>query len=344
MVGTVIVKEGRIIGEGYHKKYGGKHAEIMAIDAATESVEGATLYCNLEPCTNNIPHKKTPPCTERIIKEKIRRVVIATADPNPYVNGGGIDLLRKSGIQVDIGTLKELAVQLNEKYFIFHKYKRPFIHLKIAQSLDGRIATSQGNSKWITNENALRLVHQLRSEHDAVLVGINTIMQDDPLLTVRNVPGRNPARIILDNDLLISVDAKILSVNEKLSTIIFTSKSKSDEKARLLSDRGIRVITVSNSDRHLNLIEILEQLFQMGISSVMVEGGGEIFTSFIKQQLFDKITFFISPMLIGAGIQSIGNLGIESLDKAYRLENVKITILDKQAVMEGYRDYSSLIT
>ena len=240
--------------------------------------------------------------------------------------------------------MKDLAVQLNEKYFIFHKYKRPFIHLKIAQSLDGRIATSQGNSKWITNENAQRLVHQLRSEHDAVLVGINTIMQDDPLLTVRNVPGRNPARIILDNDLLIPVDAKILTVNEKLSTIIFTSKSKSDEKATLLSDRGIRVITVATSDKHLNLIEILEQLYQMDISSVMVEGGGEIFTSFIKQQLFDKITFFISPMLIGAGIQSIGNLGIESLDKAYRLENVQITIIDKQAVMEGYRDYSSLIT
>jgi diaminohydroxyphosphoribosylaminopyrimidine deaminase/5-amino-6-(5-phosphoribosylamino)uracil reductase len=345
LVGTVIVKDNRIIGEGFHQKYGDKHAEIIAIDAATESVEGATLYCNLEPCTNNIPQKKTPPCTERIIKEKLSRVVIATADPNPYVNGGGIDRLRKSGIRVDMGTMKDSAIQLNEKYFIFHKHNRPFIHLKIAQSLDGRIATSQGNSKWITNENALRLVHQLRSEHDAVLVGINTILQDDSFLTVRNVPGRNPVRIILDNDLVIPLDAKALTVNEELSTIIFTAKSEIDEKAVLLLDQGIKVITVATtSNKHLDLIEILEHLYQMGISSVMVEGGSEIFTSFIKQQLFDKITFFISPMLIGTGIQSIGNLGIESLDKAYRLENVQITIIDHQAVMEGYRDYASLMS
>ena len=272
-------------------------------------------------------------------------MVIATADPNPYVNGGGIKNLRKYGIQVDIGALKDEAVQLNEKYFVFHQQKRPFIHLKIAQSLDGRIATSQGKSKWITNESALTLVHQLRSEYDAVLVGINTVLQDNPQLTVRNVEGRNPVRIVLDNDLLIPLESQVLAVNGQLSTIIFTAKSASGEKYQRLHKQGIKVVTVNtSSNKHLDLSEIMENLYQLGISSILVEGGSEIFTSFIKHQLFDKITFFISPMLIGTGIQSIGNLGIESLEKAFRLEKVQITIIDQQAVMEGYRDFSSLIS
>ena len=344
LVGTVIVKNDRIIGEGYHKKFGEKHAEIMAIDTAREPVEGSTLFCNLEPCTNNIPNKKTPPCTDRIIREKIKRVVIATSDPNPYVNGDGIRRLQENNIQVDIGPLQDQAIQLNEKYFVYHKFKRPFIHLKIAQSLDGRIATTLGKSKWITNENAKNLVFRLRSENDAVLVGIKTVLQDDPLLTVRNIKGQNPVRIILDNELIIPPASHVLSLHNGQKTLIFAAQPHERSRIKTLEDLGAEVIIVdAQESKYLNLHEVLRQLYLRGISSVLVEGGSEVFTSFIKQKLFDKITFFISPMLIGTGIQSIGNLGIESLENAYRLENVTINIIDNQAVMEGYRDYQSII-
>jgi diaminohydroxyphosphoribosylaminopyrimidine deaminase/5-amino-6-(5-phosphoribosylamino)uracil reductase len=344
MVGSVIVKHGQIIGEGYHKKYGGKHAEIMAIDTASSSVEGATLYCNLEPCTMNIPDKKTPPCTERIIKEKIRRVVIANLDPNPYVNGKGVERLRNSHIQVDTSILQEECSRLNETYFTFHRVGRPFVHLKIAQSLDGRIATAKGKSKWITNENALKVVHQMRAEYDAILVGINTILQDNPSLNVRKVTGKNPYRIILDDNLSIPLNVNLFNLEDPQKTIIFTNKSDQDKKFKTLKKMGIQVISISsNGMRYLDLNLIMASLTKMKIFSVLVEGGGEVFTSFIKNRIFDKISFFIAPMMIGSGIQSIGNLGIDSLDEALRLHHVKIEIIDQQAVIEGYRDFQQIL-
>ena len=344
MVGTVIVKDGQIIGEGYHKKYGGKHAEIMAIDTASLPVEGATLYCNLEPCTANIPDKKTPPCSQRIIEEKIRKVVIANLDPNPFVNGRGVKLLRDHNIQVDTGILRETGSRLNEKYFTLQRIGRPFIHLKIAQSLDGRIATVAGKSKWITNENALNIVHRMRAEYDAILVGINTILQDNPSLNVRRVTGKNPYRIILDDDLAIPVNANIFKLNDPEKTIIFTSKSNDDKKFQQLSKKGIQLVSMrSNEKKYLDLNSIMAFLTQLKISSVLVEGGGEVFTSFIKNRLFDKVSFFIAPMMIGSGIQSIGDLGIESLEKAFRLQEVTIEIVDQQALVEGYRDFQQII-
>ena len=343
LVGTVIVKDDRIIAEGYHQHYGEKHAEIMAIDNATEPVAGGTLYCNLEPCINGIPHKKTPPCSERIIQEKISRLVIATTDPNPYVDGKGIALLRQHNIRVDIGILRDEAIQLNEKYFVFIKQNRPFIHLKIAQSLDGRIATQHGNSKWITNQNALRKVHAWRSEYDAVLVGINTVLKDNPSLNVRLVEGRNPHRIILDDHLQISLDSHLVNDKESRKTVIFTSRSDQDAKARQLSKLGVRVIQIRDDEqKFMDLNDVLKQLADLKLSSLLVEGGGEIFTSFIRQKLFDKVTFFIAPMMIGTGVQSVGDLGIESLVDAVKLKNVKIEILDQQAIIEGYRDYDSI--
>jgi diaminohydroxyphosphoribosylaminopyrimidine deaminase/5-amino-6-(5-phosphoribosylamino)uracil reductase len=344
MVGTVIVKNDRVIAEGYHQRYGEKHAEIMAIDTASESVADAVLYCNLEPCVNGIPNKKTPPCSERIIREKIKRVVIATTDPNSYVNGKGIDLLRQNHVSVDIGTLRDEAIQLNEKYFVYIKNNRPFVHLKIAQSLDGRIATQHGNSKWITNQNALRRVHQWRSEYDAVLVGINTVLKDNPTLNVRLVEGRNPYRILLDDHLQIPLDSHLLTDKESHKTIIFTSKPEDDAKARKLTKQGIQLFHLTDDQqKFMDLKKVLELLANLKITSLLVEGGGEIFTSFIKQKLFDKVSFFIAPMMIGTGVQSVGDLGIESLVDAVKLKNVKIEILDQQAIIEGYQDYDSIL-
>ncbi len=316
----------------------------MAIDAAREPVSGATLYCNLEPCTNTIPNKKTPPCVERIIQEKIGRVVLANYDINPHVNGKGVALLRQHDIPVDLGILKDEASLLNEVYFTYIKNGRPFVHLKIAQTLDGRIATAQGSSKWITNEEALRRVHHLRAAYDAVLVGINTVLSDDPSLTVRLVEGKNPYRIILDDQLTIPEKAGIISDGMAQNTILFTRKTLKHPKAKMIVQRGIEVINIpSPGKKYLDLEMVLTNLAARQITSVLVEGGGEIFTSFIRARLYDKISFFIAPMLIGTGISSIGELGIKSLAEAHRLENVKIEIIDHQAFFQGYRDFKSII-
>ncbi len=343
LVGTVIVKDGRIIGEGFHERYGARHAEIMAIESATEPVAGATLYCNLEPCTADIPNKRTPPCTERIILENLGRVVLASPDPNPYVNGKGILTLKQHGIRVDVGILKEEASFLNERYMLFMKTGRPFIHLKIAQSLDGRIATHQGQSKWITNKNALKKVHQLRSEYDSVLVGIKTVIKDDPSLTVRHISGQNPYRIILDNNLIIPDSASVISDGEHDRTIIFTTVDQNHPRVKQLQRKGIRLFQVEKDEsEYVNLEEVISHLADLKITSVLVEGGGEVFTSFIKTRLFDKITFFIAPMMIGTGIQSIGDLNIHSLEEATRLQRVRIEIIDNQAIVAGYRNYEMI--
>jgi diaminohydroxyphosphoribosylaminopyrimidine deaminase/5-amino-6-(5-phosphoribosylamino)uracil reductase len=343
LVGCVIVNDKGIIGEGFHKKYGEKHAEIAAIDNAKLPIEGATLYTNLEPCCPDIPNKKTPPCTDRIIKEKIRKVVISTIDPNLYVNGKGVEILKKSGIKVEIGLLEDEAKRLNEKYFKYIQTGIPFVHLKIAQSIDGRIATSKGKSQWITNQTALKQVHKLRAAYDSVLVGIKTVMVDDPSLTVRLVSGKNPKRIILDNNLNTPPGAKILSNSGEKKTIIFTSTKIDNRRKEKYRRKNIEIFEVNSNGRgNLDLKEVLSILGSLKFSSVLVEGGSEIFTSFVKDKLFDKISFFIAPLLIGDGVQSIGQLGINTLADALKLERVTIKIIDQQALIEGYRDYDSL--
>lgn len=344
LVGSLIVKNNHIIGQGYHRKFGEKHAEIMAIDNAIESCEGGVLYCNLEPCTINIPNKKTPPCTNRIIQEKIKKVVISTIDPNPYVNGRGISMLRKNNIDVNVGLLSEKAISLNEKYFHFSKTGRPFVHLKIAQSLDGRIATYTGNSKWITNIRALRKVHHLRAEYDAILVGIKTVLQDNPALTVRKVRGNNPYRVILDNEFHIPVEATVVSDDYPEKTIIFIGSVHNKEKKDQFIQKGITIISMdSNPTEALDLNRVLEELAKRHITSLLVEGGGEIFTSFIKNNLYNKISVFTAPVIIGTGIQSIGDLGITSLAEAHQLEKVCIKKIDHQILLEGYHNFQSVI-
>jgi diaminohydroxyphosphoribosylaminopyrimidine deaminase/5-amino-6-(5-phosphoribosylamino)uracil reductase len=343
MVGCIIIKNSEIIGEGFHQKFGGKHAEIAAIENAKTSVAGGTLYTNLEPCSPDIPNKKTPPCTDRIIREKISKVVISTIDPNPYVNGKGIEILKKAGIEVELGLLTDEAQRLNEKYFKYMQTGIPFVHLKIAQSLDGRIATSKGKSQWITSQSAIKMVHELRAEYDAVLVGVKTVIADDPSLTVRLVKGKNPKRIILDNDLNTPPGAKILSDSNHNSTIIFTGHQISLQQKAKYNQKNIEIFQVgSNGKGNLDLKEVLNLLGELKISSILVEGGGEIFTSFVKEKLFDKISFFIAPLLLGNGIQSIGELGINTLAEAYKLDHVAFKIIDQQALVEGYRDYDSL--
>ncbi len=339
LVGSVIVKNGRIIGEGYHRRYGDKHAEVMAIENASESVEGATLYCNLEPCCHTIPEKKTPPCSLRLIREKIKRLVVATKDPNPYVNGNGIQMLRRHGIEVEVGLLAEEAAELNAPYFKYIQTGRPFVHLKIAQSLDGRIATSNGHSQWITNQSARRLVHLWRATYDAVLVGINTVLKDDPSLTVREVAGRNPYRVVLDERLQIPNTARLLTDGLQERTLIFTTLPPDHPRVLESQKQEIQVLSVG-ADEHgwIRLSEVLERLANLKIASVLVEGGSQVFTSFIQERLFDKISVFLAPMIIGAGINSVQEIGTEQLTDALKLRRVHIEVIDQQALVEGFLD------
>lgn len=317
MVGAVIVKEGKIIGEGYHRKFGENHAEINAIDNASESMEGATFYVTLEPCSH---YGKTPPCVERIVDVKASRVVIGTTDPNPLVSGKGIEILENHGIKTTVGILEEECRALNEKYFKFIETRIPFVTLKYAQTIDGRIATSTGHSRWISSEPSLKFAHKLRSHHDGVLVGVGTILKDDPELTVRLVRGRNPVRIVVDPELKISEDARILQNQKKSRTIVVSTSRSAGAKRTLLEEMGIEILVIDENDQnHVDLKKLLVELGKRDISSILVEGGSKIITSFVEERLFDRMVVITAPKILGKGIEAIGNLGIERMNDSIGL-------------------------
>jgi diaminohydroxyphosphoribosylaminopyrimidine deaminase/5-amino-6-(5-phosphoribosylamino)uracil reductase len=321
LVGCVIVKNNKIIGAGYHQKFGGSHAETNAINDARENVEGSTLYTNLEPCSH---HGKTPPCVNRIIEKKIRKVVIGTLDMNPLVSGQGIKKLKAAGVEVKVGVLENECVELNKFFFKFITKKIPYVTLKAAQTADGRIAGKDGESKWISSLTARKYVHSLRAKYDALLVGAGTVLKDDPRLTVRLTEGRNPKRVVLDTNLRIKSGYKIFTNNGDKKLILFTSKKNStlkNGKIRKIFSSGAQVIYVKESrSGKLNLKNVLKELGKLQISSVLVEGGSEIYTSFVKENLFDDIQLILSPRLLGCGIPLISSLGIKSVKKSVRLK------------------------
>lgn len=344
MVGAVIVKDNRIIGEGYHPRFGEKHAEVMAIEQAREAVEGADMYCNLEPCSHTIPGKKTPPCTERLIREKIRKLYLATLDPNPYVNGKGVAAIREAGIEVETDLLSEKALALNETYFKFIQTRLPFVNLKMAITLDGRIAAAGGDSRWISDEAARERVHQIRRQYDAVLIGANTLRTDNPRLTVRlsevRLPeARQPWRILLAGRRELPPDSEIFRDQFREKTLIFTAACHHNHHPAYPGNLGVKVIPLkSDAGGRPDLPAALQYLGEMGVSSVLVEGGSRIFTEFISRGLFDKITAFIAPLILGKGIEAVGDLGIERISGAIRLQRSEIEIINGQVVVQGYRN------
>lgn len=339
MVGAVLVKQGRIIGQGFHERYGDKHAEIRAIENAVEPVEGATLYCNLEPCCHTIPGKKTPPCTHRLIQERIRKVVVSTIDPNPHVSGSGLRALKAAGIEIQSGIFAREATLLNEAYFKFIQTGEPFIHLKIAQSLDGRIATRSGDARWITDVSARQMVQEMRQNADAILVGIGTVLVDNPRLTLRTKNGRQPYRIVLDSRLRIPDHATLLQDQFADRTIIITSPDADKARREALAHRGIRVEVLNkNSSEFIDLDELMVFLQRLGVASLLVEGGSAVFTRFIQKRRFDKLSVFIAPILIGEGREAIQDLHINRLQDALRLELVTFRTIGHQMLVEGYRD------
>ncbi len=331
MVGAVVVKDGEIISTGYHAYYGGPHAEAVALEKAGEKARGATLYVNLEPCVH---FGKTPPCVPRIIDAGIKRVVIATLDPNPLVSGKGVKMLREAGVAVTVGVLEKEAKRLNEAFFKWIKTKIPFVVLKVASTLDGKIATYSGDSKWITSLESRKLVHKYRAFYDAVLVGAGTVLKDNPELTVRLMRGRNPVRVILDSSLRIPLSSKVLAANGR--RIVFHSEDVSSDKLERLRDMGVELYAVPGEGKVLDLHEVLRKLGEIGIASVMVEGGREIFSSFLREELADKLIYFIAPKILGGGIGPFDEVELCTIGESIELKDVRVRRVGSDLLVEGY--------
>ena len=300
LVGSVIVKEGRIISRGWHEYFGAPHAEAMAIQNCDEELAGATLYCNLEPCCHT--NKKTPPCAPQIIASGIKKVVISNVDPNPEVSGKGIKMLRDAGIEVVTGVEEEAGKKLNKFFIYYITRKTPYITLKIASSLDGYISASDKEQTWLTGEISREFVHRLRAEYDAVLVGANTVNIDNPKLNVRLIEGRDPFVFILDGKLSISPESFIIQNSSHMVTI-YTGTGASPEKISLLRKKGVTVSVLPTGENGmLDLNEVLANIGAKGISSVLVEGGAGVFSQFVALDLFNEINLIFAPVILGDGL------------------------------------------
>lgn len=338
MVGAVIVKGHRIVSEGYHKKSGTPHAEAVALRKAGSKAKGATMFVTLEPCCHT--EKLTPPCTKAIIASGIRKVIVATTDPNPKVSGKGIEELRAAGIETEVGILGPEARSLNEAFNKFITKKEPFVLLKIAQSLDGKIATAKGESQWITGKTARRHVHQLRNDLDAVLVGISTVKKDDPSLDCRIRGGRNPYRVIVDSSLRIPLRSKALSYSDN-KTIVATTKKASERKIKKLRECGATVLVIKSKAGRVNLKTLMKELGKLDITGVMIEGGSAIASSALLAEIVDRVMFFVAPKIIGGtdSIPSIGGKSPSLLGNAIKLRDLKTTAAGDDILIEGYPVY-----
>jgi diaminohydroxyphosphoribosylaminopyrimidine deaminase / 5-amino-6-(5-phosphoribosylamino)uracil reductase len=319
VVGAVLVKNHQIIGMGAHLKAGEPHAEVHAIQMAGEKAPGATLYVTLEPCSH---HGRTPPCADLIIRTGIKKVFVATLDPNPQVAGTGIQKIKKAGIEVEVGLLEQQARNINKVFFFNIRTGLPFVTLKSAVSLDGKTATVTGKSKWITGEEARVDVHLLRHQHDAILVGVNTVIKDNPTLTTRLASGgKNPIRIILDTHLRTPRDSNVLTDHEA-PTWIITGSEVNPKTVEEYKRFGIDVIPMSSPT--IIIKELLQAIGEKGITSLFVEGGSEVHGSFLKERAFQQVITYIAPKLIGGKLAptSFGGLGIENIDEVMSL-NIK---------------------
>ena len=334
MVGAILVKNGRVVGEGHHAKAGEDHAEMVALKEAREEVRGSTLYLNLEPCTH---YGKTPPCAPEVIHAGIGRVVIGTDDPNPLVSGRGVESLRKAGIEVKVGVREEECRRLNEAFCKYILKKEPFMILKIAATLDGKIAAREGDSKWISGETSRRLVHRLRNQVDGVLVGIGTVLKDDPALTARIKGGRDPYRIILDSRLRISQEARVIGVSPS-RTVVMTTEAAPKDKVENLEKKGVRILVLDSKEGRVNLKSCVSKLGEMEMMSVLVEGGSQINGSFLDEGLVDKLLLFLSPKLIGdrRALGIFDGKGAGTLREAAVLRELRTRRIGEDILIEGY--------
>ncbi|MFD0619370.1 bifunctional diaminohydroxyphosphoribosylaminopyrimidine deaminase/5-amino-6-(5-phosphoribosylamino)uracil reductase RibD [Paenibacillus sp. GCM10027629] len=334
VVGCVVVKDGRVVGLGTHLQRGTGHAEVHALNMAGAEAAGSTAYVTLEPCSH---YGKTPPCSERLIREGVKRVVVACLDPNPQVAGTGIEMLRSQGIEVVVGILEAEAIKLNEKFIKYITTRRPFVTLKTASTLDGKVASKTGDSKWISNEAAREIVHTLRHQHQGIMVGIGTVLADDPSLTTRlPVPGLHPTRIVVDSKLRIPKDAKVLQ-DGVAATIIITTDQANPERVREIEAQGATVLRCGTGD-HVDVALAMDRLGELEISSILLEGGGRLNGSMLEAGCVDKVMLFFAPKIVG-GFTAPGNIvfdGFEKMSEAITLKEITVEQLGDNVCITGY--------
>ena len=337
MVGAVVVRDGKIVGSGYHRQAGGPHAEVFALEAAGKLAAGAALYVTLEPCNH---FGRTPPCTERILAAGIRRVVVAMADPNPKVAGGGCARLRAAGLTVETGLCAQAAARLNEAWVKFVLTGRPFVVLKCAATMDGRIATRTGDSRWVTGPAARARVHRLRSEMDAIMVGIGTVLNDDPRLTARlpGGSGRDPVRIVLDTHLRMPASARMLNLDSNAETLIVCGSGVDAARRHPLEAVGARLVPCAVAAGGLDLAALMPVLGARGITSVLVEGGARVSASALAAQVVDKVMFFYAPKLLGGddGVPMCRGSGPDLMASALSVHDLEVERVDQDVLLSGY--------
>jgi diaminohydroxyphosphoribosylaminopyrimidine deaminase / 5-amino-6-(5-phosphoribosylamino)uracil reductase len=334
IVGAVLVRNGRIVGTGYHQFAGGDHAEIAALKRAGHKARGATLYITLEPCSH---YGRTPPCTRALIGAGIKEVVAGTRDPNPLVAGRGLRLLERAGIKVRVGLLEAECRALIEPFTKYITRRLPFVTLKLAATLDGKIATVSGDARWISNEASRQWVHRLRNQTDAVLVGVETVRADDPQLTCRIPRGRNPWRIVLDSRLRIPISAQVLRQPDPQKTIVVTTAGASEAKASAIEALGAKVWRLPAHDAGISWRPLLKKLAALGILSIMIEGGAAIAASALKEKIVDKVVFVYAPKILGGdGRVMFDGLGIRRMRQSIPIKELQVQKSDGDLIVSGY--------
>lgn len=340
LVGAVIVKDGKIIGRGWHEKYGGWHAERNALSNCLQNPKNATLYVTLEPCCH---HGKTPPCTEAILQSGIKKVIIGCLDPNPLMSGKGAAILRDAGIDVVTGVLEDRCQKLNEVFFHYIRTKTPYVVMKYAMTMDGKIATAAGKSRWITGESARKDVHKTRSQYSSIMVGVGTVIADNPSLTCRLEGGRDPVRIICDTELSTPLDSSVITTAKEVRTIIATACNNSEKQMPFLAC-GCEVLLIKRKENYIDLNHLMEELGKAGIDSVLLEGGSTLNFSALQNRIVNKVQAYIAPKLFG-GVQSktpIGGIGIMEVSNCFTLKDQTISWFGEDILIEGEMDYTCL--
>ena len=334
MVGAVIVKNGKVIGEGYHARYGEAHAERNALQSCRESPKGADLYVTLEPCCH---YGKTPPCTEAIIENKIKRVIVGSFDCNPLVAGKGIKILRDAGIEVTEGVLQKECEELNKIFFHFIKTGNPYVVMKYAMTLDGKIATHTGASKWITGKAARKKVHEDRGRMMAIMAGVGTVLVDNPLLNCRLEGKKNPIRIICDTHLRTPLDSKIVKTAGENQTILAVSEKVGEEKKEAYRKAGCEFLELPECEAGINLKILMKKLGEKKIDSVLLEGGGTLNEAALRAGIVDAVQAYIAPKLFGGAEAKtpVEGVGVEKPEEAFRLINTKFSYLGEDILLEG---------
>jgi diaminohydroxyphosphoribosylaminopyrimidine deaminase/5-amino-6-(5-phosphoribosylamino)uracil reductase len=337
MVGAVVVRDGKIVGTGYHQAPGGPHAEVAALRQAGEKARGAVLYVNLEPCAHR---GRTGPCADAIIRAGISRVVAAMEDPNPLVAGKGFRKLAEAGIELKRGVLEEKALRLNEVYVKFITTGRPFVIVKTAVTADGKTATRTGRSRWITGEKARAFVHRLRHNSDAIAVGIDTVLRDDPLLTARleGGGGRDPLRVIVDSRARLPLDARVINSASRAATLLAVTPAAPADKLRALEEKGVEILLLPGREGRVDLDALMRKLGERGVCQLMVEGGGNLNYSLLEAGLVDKLMLFMAPLIIGGreSPTSFEGAGVARLEEAWRLKDMEIKQYDGDLLLIGY--------